>query len=89
MILDQKRNNKANRFFENSELLGFQVEDANGWERSTGSNEYCRTVYVLDDERPQGPTRAVTLVVVFEKDTDEISDVSIDGHNVPVPPILK
>ncbi len=40
--LDEKRRAAADKFFSESDLLGYQVEDADGWERTLQGVEFVR-----------------------------------------------
>lgn len=84
-ILDLQRGANADAAFE-AHLFdrGSNPEEADGWERRTGSNEWTRAVYFPNTEDEDGPTVRGHYTVVFENNSAEIktSYASINGNDV-------
>ncbi len=79
--LNRKRRATIDSWYDQSDLNGFQVTASNGWEHSSGSDSYSRTIYVENDEE-DGPSVMKVVLVNFKQDSHEIEDATIDGDDV-------
>lgn len=81
--LDEKRSHAAQRFYETSNLGGYEVQDASGWEWVAGSNEVGRVLFIKRDEGDEREgTRAVILSLHFHEHSSNIESAFIDGKSI-------
>jgi hypothetical protein len=75
--LQEARREAADHLFESSDLLGFQVEGANGWE-SQDDNRVMTQVFFVSNGA--GPTQKKKLTIRFKQASDKIELADIDGE---------
>ena len=75
------RQTEADRFFECSDLNGYQIVDADGWEHTNSNNDLYRKIHVENDDSV-GPTVSKTLTVTFSSHSAKIIQATIDGVEV-------
>ena len=80
--LEEARQKVAERLYENSDLLGLQVEDANGWESQDGNRVMTQVIFVTNEADVTQPTVKKTLTVKFKQASDKIEQADIDGEIV-------
>jgi hypothetical protein len=80
--LEEARQKVAERLYENSDLLGLQVEDANGWESQDGNRVMTQVIFVANEADVTQPTVKKTLTVKFKQASDKIEQADIDGEIV-------
>jgi hypothetical protein len=78
--MDTERRKIIEDIYANSDLLGYTVESADGWEHD-GRNTYSRNIYVLG-KNDGDPTVKHRLVIVFRENDNYLNDVTIDGQKV-------
>jgi len=80
--LEEARQKVAERLYENSDLLGLQVEDANGWESQDGNRVMTQVIFVANEADVTQPSVKKTLTVKFKQASDKIEQADIDGEIV-------
>jgi len=63
--------------WDNSDLDGLQVIDADGWEQD-GDGMWLKKFYYEDEENPDGDSKVATFVVIFKKNSDIIEDSHVN-----------
>ncbi len=83
--LDEKRRAVLEDFYTNADLLGFQVEDADGWETVWPGDEYHRNIYV-EPEVPSEDNGSIKkiLSVTFATGEAKIVSASLNGEKLDV-----
>jgi hypothetical protein len=74
--LEEARQAAVDHLYVSSDLLGFQVEAANGWESEDGNRVMTQVLFVSNSP---GPTRKKILTVRFKQASDRIEQADIDG----------
>ena len=83
--LHQSRLLIANSFFQEFNVpTGIEIEDASGFESSTGSNEFYRIVYLAPVEKNECSIKA-TFSLTFRKNSVIIESATIAGKNIEIP----
>lgn len=81
--LERWRRTSADQVFENFDFT-YDVATSNGWEYSTGDDIWTQTVFLADNENPDGDTIKGVLRVEFEPGTNSVQSCSalINGSEV-------
>lgn len=79
--LQELRREAAEEILESFDF-GHQVVDGQGWEHSTGDDEWVKRLFFADDENPGGDSLKGHLAVRFAPDGDEALDAwaFVDGQ---------
>lgn len=72
MNLTEQRKQAATEFWNKFNSKRYQVEDADGFEFSTGEDVFKRTVYVYDLFQSNSSVTKVLFSITFEKDSTQI-----------------
>ena len=82
--LDERRKLVADTVYEDFDFGG-RIEGANGWERTSGSDEatpddtaFARNVFLAGDD-DGAPSDRVTFVVRFQPGSDTLYDAGVSG----------
>lgn len=86
LSLDERRHAMADMVYMKADFIAdLRVEDTDGWEWSSGGNEFSRTLFCENTDNPDGPTVSKRLTITFKLESEDVDTVSVDGNLVRYP----